>query len=141
MDIVVGVAQCSDGTFLLVQQFRLPVGQPTLELPAGHIERDEAPADAMRRELLEETGHDALQVRQIGEFFTAPHASDELAHVFACETQECIGQVERHLDPDEQDIAAVRLTQQDLTDAINAGRISDAKSIAAWHLYHALRFT
>jgi 8-oxo-dGTP pyrophosphatase MutT (NUDIX family) len=40
-----------------VRQFRHAVAEPTLELPAGHVEIDETPEQAARKELLEETGH------------------------------------------------------------------------------------
>ncbi|KAG7362133.1 NUDIX family hydrolase [Nitzschia inconspicua] len=42
---------------LLVEQFRPPVRQPTLEFPAGLIDKDETPESAALRELKEETGY------------------------------------------------------------------------------------
>lgn len=42
---------------LLVEQFRPPVGQCTLEFPAGLIDRGETPEQAALRELREETGY------------------------------------------------------------------------------------
>jgi ADP-ribose pyrophosphatase len=44
---------------LLVRQFRRGVGGMTLELPAGHVESGETPEMAARKELMEETGHEA----------------------------------------------------------------------------------
>jgi ADP-ribose pyrophosphatase len=44
---------------VLIEQYRHAVGEILLEIPAGHVEPDEAPAQAVRRELLEETGHEA----------------------------------------------------------------------------------
>jgi ADP-ribose pyrophosphatase len=58
-DFVVVVALTTDNRILLVRQYRPPVAEVTLELPAGHIEPGETPEQAARRELLEETGHEA----------------------------------------------------------------------------------
>ena len=58
-DFVVIVAVTRDNRILLVRQYRPAVAAVTLELPAGHIEPDETPEQAARRELLEETGYEA----------------------------------------------------------------------------------
>lgn len=58
------VAVTEEGKLLLVEQYRIPVRARTIELPAGIIGdepggRDEAHAEAARRELVEETGFEA----------------------------------------------------------------------------------
>jgi ADP-ribose diphosphatase len=58
------VAVTEEQKLLLVEQFRIPVHARTIELPAGIIgddpgSRDEAHAEAARRELIEETGFEA----------------------------------------------------------------------------------
>ena len=50
------VALTEDGTIPLVSQYRPAVEAHVLEFPSGMIEPGESPADAARRELLEETG-------------------------------------------------------------------------------------
>ena len=57
--MVVIVAVNPRGHLLLVRQFRPAVDAFTLELPAGHIEPGETPEAAARKELWEETGHEA----------------------------------------------------------------------------------
>ena len=44
------------GTVLMVKQFRYPMQQVTLEVPAGKLEKGEDPADCGKRELREEAG-------------------------------------------------------------------------------------
>jgi 8-oxo-dGTP pyrophosphatase MutT (NUDIX family) len=56
-DFVCIVAVTEENELLLVRQFRHAVAEMTLELPAGHVEKDETPEQAAHKELLEETGH------------------------------------------------------------------------------------
>src|SRR2546430_11916421 len=65
-DFVVVVALDTQRRLLLVRQFRRGVGGMTLELPAGHVEVDETPEMAARKELMEETGHEASAFELLG---------------------------------------------------------------------------
>ena len=56
-DFVCIVAVTEKNEPLLVRQFRHAVAEMTLELPAGHVEKDETPEESARKELLEETGY------------------------------------------------------------------------------------
>ncbi len=55
-DYVTVLALTRDGRVPLVRQYRPAVEAYTIELPSGHIDGDESPEAAARRELLEETG-------------------------------------------------------------------------------------
>ena len=62
---------------LLVEQYRVPLGKPCLELPAGLVgDDDSAPGEdataAARRELEEETGYRAARMEVLGEFYSSP---------------------------------------------------------------------
>ena len=65
------------GEVLLVEQFRVPLGKPCLELPAGLIGDDDAEDDedmfsAAERELEEETGYAAARWEDLGEYSSSP---------------------------------------------------------------------
>lgn len=60
---------------ILVEQFRVPLGRPCIELPAGLIGdhgEDEDATDAAARELEEETGYRAARMESLGEYYSSP---------------------------------------------------------------------
>ena len=70
------ILAAEDGHVLLVEQYRVPLGRPCLELPAGLIgdgdETGEDPLAAAGRELEEETGYRAARLEDCGEFYSSP---------------------------------------------------------------------
>ena len=69
-DHLVGMAVTPEGRILLVRQYRPAIERFSLELPAGLLEKNEEPADAMKRELLEETGYSIRSIVLIGKTAT-----------------------------------------------------------------------
>jgi 8-oxo-dGTP pyrophosphatase MutT (NUDIX family) len=59
VDWVCAVCITADDQVVLVRQYRHGVERPTLELPAGAINAAEDPLEAVKREVLEETGYTA----------------------------------------------------------------------------------
>ena len=72
LDFVVVIAITDQNEILLVRQYRHAVDTTTLELPAGHVEKDETPEQAARKELREETGHDAAHFELIASLSPSP---------------------------------------------------------------------
>ena len=70
---------------VLVEQYRVPHGARSIELPAGLIgdtdTADTAPA-AAARELYEETGFAAARWENLGDFATSPGMSSEMFSLF-----------------------------------------------------------
>jgi glycosyltransferase A (GT-A) superfamily protein (DUF2064 family)/8-oxo-dGTP pyrophosphatase MutT (NUDIX family) len=60
-----------DGDTMFVRQYRHPVRAHPLEMPAGSIELDETPAVAAARELREEVGGVARELRRVGGFYSS----------------------------------------------------------------------
>jgi ADP-ribose pyrophosphatase len=69
------IVAVDDGHVLLVEQYRVPLGRPCLELPAGLVgdhDAEEPIEVAAARELEEETGYRPGHVELIGEFASSP---------------------------------------------------------------------
>ena len=112
---------------ILVSQFRYPVGEQLLEVPAGIIEVSETPEQCADRELQEEIGYRAREMRSLGSFWTAPGFSDELMYAFVA-----TGLEPSRLESDkDEDITVVRVPVSRIREMIEAGEIRDSKTIAA----------
>ena len=129
---VAALARLPDGRFLFVRQFRKPMEELVLELVAGLNEPDEAPESAVRRELLEETGHEAVRLVHLGEVYASPGYVDEKIDLYYAECG--ADRRERSLDEDER-LEVVPLGADEIEAMIRDNRLRDAKTLAAWSLY------
>jgi len=85
------------GHVILVEQFRVPLGRRTIELPAGLIgdhpdDENEAAETAAARELEEETGYRAASIVSLGEFFSSPGMVTEGFTLFHATGLERVGE-------------------------------------------------
>ncbi|MBX7065752.1 MAG: NUDIX hydrolase [Parachlamydiales bacterium] len=116
----------ADGRILLVQQWRRAVGEITIELPAGGLEKGEEPLACAKRELQEETGFAAKKIKPFGGFYSAPGFCDEFLHMFLAEDL-----YPSPLPPDDGEmIDLLPVTLNEAKHLITENRIRDAKTIA-----------
>ena len=88
----------TEGNVILVRQFRHPIGQVILEVPAGKLDSGEDPAACAVRELAEETGFTANTLRKLISMYTTPGFSNEIIHVYLAED---LIESDKHPDEDE----------------------------------------
>ena len=119
-----------DGRVLMVRQFRHPVGEILLEIPAGKLSPGENPDDCALRELEEETGYLAGKLQRVASIFTAPGFTDEVIHIYLASDLK-----KTAVNPDEDEfLAVVAHEPQAIRQLIRSGDICDAKTIAGFYL-------
>lgn len=122
---VVVVAVDDQGRVYLVRQYRHPIRQDLLELPAGALEPDEEPLSAAKRELREEVGLEAMSWTALGSFFSSPGFANERLHAYLAQRLTWVTR-----DPDyDEDISVVPYPLGELLE--HPEQVPDAKTLAA----------
>lgn len=132
IDAVVIVAKHVDEDKLVViRQFRVPINDYVIELPAGLIDGNEKFEEAVRRELKEETGLNLIDIDIEGtkeKAYVSPGMTDESVALVKCT---CNGVVSKeHLEEDE-DIEVVMLSKEDAKKIIASKENIDVKALLA----------
>lgn len=124
-----------DGNVWLVRQFRAPIDQVLLEIPAGKLDsKDEDRLLAAKRELREETGVTAGSWTHLTDIFTTPGFSDERISLYLARE---LSYGESHPDEDEF-LNVVRIPLSELVAMILSGEVTDAKTVCAVMMAHSL---
>ncbi|MBT3926229.1 MAG: NUDIX hydrolase [Rhodospirillaceae bacterium] len=81
-DFVVIFAEAEDGRVLVIRQYKHGAKQVSLTFPGGDLNEAEAPLEAARRELKEETGHAARSWLSLGNYAVNGNQGCGWAHYF-----------------------------------------------------------
>ncbi|MGH9826348.1 MAG: NUDIX hydrolase, partial [Blastocatellia bacterium] len=114
-----------DGSIALVRQWRYPMNRLSLEICAGRIEPGQSPEETAFRELEEEMGLKASELKELSRFSVAPGYCEERISVYLATG---IEETSQNLDDDEE-IEVVRMSYQEAMGMVGSGDIDDAKSI------------
>ena len=115
----------ADGNTYLVRQFRAPIDQVLLEIPAGKLDSvDEDRLLAAKRELKEETGLEAADWAHLTDTFTTPGFSNERISLYLARDLK-FGESR----PDEDEfLNLVKLPFEEAFAMVMRGEIRDAKT-------------
>jgi ADP-ribose pyrophosphatase len=117
----------AEGQVALIWQYRYAVDDWCYEVPAGGLSPDLTPEEAARRELLEEIGGTAAELRYVGQFYTSNGISNEIAYVYLATGVE-LGRTQR--EPTE--LMEIRLVPvEEAIRMAREGEISDGPSALA----------
>ena len=124
----VAVPVLDDGSLLLVRQFRYPLKDYTLELPAGKLSPGEDPMVCAERELKEETGYTAEKLTKLTAIYTTPGFCNERLHIYLAQRlkKSPTGQ---QLEEGELDLTVEQLPFSKAVAMIESGEIVDSKTI------------
>ena len=115
-----------DGRLVVIENNRATVGAPLLEVVAGTLEPPEPPLTCARRELEEEAGYRAEEIRSLGGFYVAPGLTNEYMHLFLATGLSHVGQ---NLEAGEE-ISVRAMTFDQMLDCAHTGKVRDAKTLA-----------
>lgn len=125
-EVVAVLPLLDDGRVVLVRQFRKAAERELLEVPAGGIDEGETPEDAVRREMVEETGYRVGSLKWLSSFYTSPGFTTERMHLFEA----------RGLQPGEateetDQIEVVLMTPEEALERVESDDVADAKTLLA----------
>lgn len=119
----------AEGNVVLIRQFRHGIRDVVLEIPGGLIEPDEAPEVAAARELREETGYVAENIRLLARVLPNPAVQNNFLYLFAAEGCRDTGQTQ----PDAFELIEVlERPLADIPAMIANGEIAHSMVIAAF---------
>ena len=122
------VPMTDDGRVIVEKQFRYPLNEVILEIPAGKRDsKAEPPEEAARRELREETGIEPKELICLGTYYPAAAYSDEVIWMYLARG---LTFGEQKLDDDEF-LALEAMPLSDLVQEIAKGNVPDGKTQAA----------
>ena len=116
-----------DEKILMVKQYRYPIKEVSLELPAGKLDYGENPDLAAKRELEEETGYIAKNWDSLGFIYTTPGFCDEKLYLYFASDLEFKKQ---NLD-DGEILECFEYNLDSVFEMIKKGKINDSKTICA----------
>ena len=116
-----------EGNVPLVRQYREPTECSLLEAPAGGVDAGEVSEETVLRELQEEVGCTAANLRHLASFWVGPGWATERMHAYLA-----TGLTPSKLSADDdENIQVVRVPFADAVAMIHTGEIHDGKTIAA----------
>ena len=123
-----------DGKIILIKQYRYPVKQVMIEIPAG--KKDEPSEDGLLcavRELEEETGYRSNDIRKFQDLHNCVGYSNEMIELYIAYDCEKIDQPKS--GDDDEFIELLLVTNEEAKALLKQGKITDAKTIITLQHY------
>ena len=131
----VGIVAFYKDKLIVQRQWRPVIKDWLWELPFGGVEEEETLEQAIKRELLEETGYQANTITKIGSSYAAIGFTTAKGHIFT--TQDLTYMPEKAENNPSEIIEVHLKTKAEFESMIADGMIQDAPTLAAWSMYKA----
>lgn len=120
--------------FIMCRDYSYPQRKKLIQFCEGAIEQNETPLEAAEREMREELGVKAKNIKKIGEFLAMPRRSSAKMHVFLAEN---IMVGSQKLEPSES-IDLVKYSKSEVVDLIKNGVIVQVNTLSALMIYETI---
>lgn len=131
---VIVLPRLVSGEYVLVEQYRYPIRQRSLELPAGALDGVEAAVETARRELFEETSLRAGELRELGRIAPSNGFCSEWMVVFVADG--LTGTPEPHTTTTVREHhVIITVDEATLLRHVRSGRITDGATLSALMLW------
>jgi ADP-ribose pyrophosphatase len=124
---VMVAAFVDDNTLLFEHQYRYPVRQHFIELPAGKIDPGETHAGTARRELLEETGYTAAHWQHVIKLHAGIGYSNEIIELYVARKLSYVG----HRRDEGEFLEVFTMSLDAAVEKVGNGEITDTKTAFA----------
>ena len=130
-DVVVIVPFLDNDNLVMIRQYRYPLHKVLLEFPAGHMENNEDPEKTATRELLEETGYHAREIKEVYTYNPSVNLSRQFIHIFR--GTNLVKDEYEHESDSVEDIRKVEIVSvEELQRMIKAGEVENAGTLIAY---------
>lgn len=121
----VAIIPIIEDKIVLIRQFREAAGKILCEIPAGTLKKGEEPDECAARELEEETGYKAGNLKRLFHCYLAPGYSTEIIYFYLATN---LKKTRSKNEPDEF-IEVLPTTKKKILQMIASNEIEDAKTI------------
>lgn len=132
IDAVVIIAKhIKENKLVLVKQFRVPINDYVIEIPAGLVDGKENFEEAVRRELKEETGLDLIEIDKENtkeKVYASVGMTDESVALVKCT---CDGIISTENLEDDEDLEVILVSREEAKELIKSDEKIDVKSYLA----------
>ncbi|MGN0183196.1 MAG: NUDIX hydrolase [Candidatus Ornithomonoglobus sp.] len=117
--------------FVVLKEYRYPIKSWTYEFAAGIIDEGETPSEAAIREIKEETGFIADEIKELGIFYPSFGATDEMIYLFHAK---CSSKADAETEFSEF-IKYELMSEQEVEQLIRSGEFKHGAGLSAWLKY------
>jgi ADP-ribose pyrophosphatase len=135
--LIDGVENGTEPRLVATREWRATIGDYEWGLPAGLVDGDEDPIEAARRELLEETGYELVEVLKASPpNYSSTGMTDELVVIVFCT---CRTPADHRQRLDGAELIEVHpLTRRQLDKLVDTNEPINGRAWGAFYLYHRL---